>query len=261
MARAADPPDLPPPIESRSRLLQVGSPECITGEMNYLKGANPGDFALRFGDDRLVVKGETGFVCSPVGFRTVYAEYEPNRGPFVTVHAERPDDAEWRETPDGRRAILRDNGNRIEETVNAFLIVDGKGVVFPFRSTGVPIGNVFAHKATNLHVTYDGEELQGLAVGRWRFTGRLQRNGDFRWFVPVVTLAGRLGEPDGPTVDEWRLAMRARAAFRDGLDWEPANRPALPAPKDEPQPMSRHRRAAVESDAAKPEPKVDEIPW
>jgi hypothetical protein len=262
MARTADAPDVPPSTGALSRILQQLSPELVTGEANYLKGAVAGDIVLRFGDDRVAVKK---FVCIPVAFDWTYAEYEPPqgsmRGQFVALHTSKPEDAEWRDAPDGRRAILRDNGNKIEEALNAYLVVDGKGVVFPFRSTAVKIGRQFADRAGRLHTSYHGEEIIGYAVGKWEVTSRLERSGDYRWYLPQVTLLGRLGEEGGPTLDEWRLASRARLAFKDGMDWSPESLPKLAPPPAEPQ-MNRRRRGEmhIESGSPKSEP-VDEIPW
>ena len=71
-----------------------------------------------------------------------------------------------------------------------------------------------------------------------------------RGHLPVVTMLGRIGDPDGPTVDEWRLAVKARRAFKDGLDWtNPVDLPAIAAAPPEPQ-LSRRRRAALEGKPA-----------
>jgi hypothetical protein len=267
LARFEDTPDLPPLLERRSKLIQVGSPENMTGDMAYVSGISPGDFLLYAGDERIAIKGAEGWCGVLIGAKTIYVEYGPNRGTFIAVHEDRPDDAEWRDGPDGRRAILRDDGNRIEETVNTYWLITGVavhpepfGTLFPWRSTGVPIGHKLVHQASQLRTTFDGEELHGPAIGKWRLTSFLEKSGDYRWFKAKPTLIGRIGEPSGPTLPEWRLATRARMAFKNGLDWEPANLPPLPAPKDE-QPMSRRRRAAAEDVAAKAEPEVDQIPW
>jgi hypothetical protein len=94
-------------------------------------------------------------------------------------------------------------------------------------------------------VTFDGVELQGPPISRWRLTSQLQRRADMRWFTPRTVLLGRLGEPEGPSVQLWRIAARSRLAFKEGLDWAPQALPA-PAPAPEAPQMSRRRRAAAE---------------
>jgi hypothetical protein len=48
-------------------------------------------------------------------------------------------------------------------------------------------------------------------------TSRIERDGDFSWHVPVLTLEGVLGEPKGPTLEQVRLAAQLRQAFKQGL--------------------------------------------
>jgi hypothetical protein len=243
-----DAPDLPAAAGAASYIVQLTSPCLIPGMDGFVPGATPGCFILRHGDEHRVVAGATGFVCSPVGFSTTYAEYEPPmgaaRGQFVAVYDRLPSDADWREGPNGRRAVLRDNGNKIEETINAFLLVENHPILFRFRSTAVKIGREFAGRAPRLRADGDGREVTGLAIGLWRITSKLEQRGDYRWFGPAVRLLGRLGDPEGlgPTIEQWRLASRARAAFRNGLGWGPSALPAPKAPATPTEPRTSRRR-------------------
>jgi hypothetical protein len=248
-------PDLPPTIGLRSAILQAGSPELLPGDSRHMPGAAAGDIVLRHGADSTLVKGSVGFSAVPVAFKTSFVEWEPNRsgGSPVDDHLKKPADAIWRDGPDGRRACLRDNGNKIEETVVAHLLVNGCGILFPFRSTAVRAGIDFADRA-RVRVTIDGRDAWSFANGKWLIAARLERKGDFRWFLPVVTLIGRFGEEGGPPLEEWRLALHARRAFKEGGAWDPASLAALPPPPapakqvwlGQQPPMSRRRKAALE---------------
>ena len=63
-------------------------------------------------------------------------------------------------------------------------------------------------------------------------TSRLERSSnDQRWYVPDPQLLGRLGEADGPTVEEVRLGAHLRKALKTGASWEaPLEPPAPPDP-------------------------------
>jgi hypothetical protein len=144
LAQSDDAPDLPPSVEQRSGIVQLTSPYLVPGDQNFL-GVAPGTIVLRVGDDRRPVNGDTGFAFTPAGFKRTYNEVTVGaERTLVTTWPELPSDAERRETPDGRRAVLRDNGNKIEEVIDALMIVDEPpayyGVTFPFRPTGLREG-------------------------------------------------------------------------------------------------------------------------
>jgi hypothetical protein len=203
-------PDLPPPIGLRSSILQALSPELMPGDPGYTPGAVPGDILRRHSSGSTLVKGATGFSAVPVGFKLSFIEWGANRSGFIAEWPTKPADAEWRDGPDGRRSCARDNGNRIEETVTAHLLVGGHGVLFPFKSTALRVGRDFAERARRVRASIDGCDVVGFAAGKWLITTRLERKGQFNWYVPVVTLLGKFGEPQGPPLEEWRLATRAR---------------------------------------------------
>jgi hypothetical protein len=103
-------------------------------------------------------------------------------------------------------------------------------------------------------------ELRGPSVGLWRVTSRQEKKGDRRWYVSVVKLVGKIGDPDwrepnepdgpiGPTLDDWRLAMRLRDAFKKGEPWppEPPEIAAQLAPSPAPIFITSGRRASLRS--------------
>jgi hypothetical protein len=245
--------DISPSLGLRSKLLQNTSAALSVHEPGYMKGSKSGDYDLLYSDgEHALVDGSTGFVCSPVAFRESYVERSAEDGSFVAVSDEAPEGSAWGTTADGRRAFLAPNGHRVEETVSACLLVNGRGVILDFKSTSLRIGRDFHDRASHCRAVVDGVEVWGFGVSKWRITSRLERGPRGSWFTPVAVMTGRLGDPDGPTVPEWRLAVRARVAFKQGLDWaSPAALEALPPPSPgaEPQ-MSRRRRAAIEGKSA-----------
>jgi hypothetical protein len=243
LLRDDDSPDLPLSGPPRSGIIQSNSPELIPDDEAYLEGAQAGDIVLRFVDGRTLVKGSVGFVAIAIGFDEVWVEYGANRGSYVDTHTKKPDDADWRTDPaTGRKACLRPNNNKIENTVVAHLLVDGRGVNFPFRSTALSIGREFGQRAFSLRAKLDGGDVRGYPSGKRRIATRLEKEGDFRWFLPVVTLVGKVNQTGGPTIAEWRAAMTLRKAFREGLAWAPdppappsIEGPASPPPEERPR--------------------------
>jgi hypothetical protein len=120
-------------------------------------------------------------------------------------------------------------------------------ISFPFKSTALRAGRDFANRAARISLATDDGDVCAPANGKWNISTRLERKNDLHWFLPVVNLVGLFGEPEGPTKEEWRIALQARRAWQNGLDWDPANLLALPPPPAErPQmQMSRRRKASL----------------
>jgi hypothetical protein len=254
--------DLPPSAGLHSSLLQNMSQALSPHEPSFLPGASAGDFCLLYSNgERVLVKGGLGFACSIVAFSRCFNEWLPDRGGFVASYEERPEGADWNVTADGRKALLMPNGNRLEEVVSSCLLVEGRGVIFDWKSSALRAGWNFHDHASNVRAVVDGCEVWGFGVSKWRITSRLERGPRGTWFTPVATMLGRLGEPEGPTVAEWRLADKARQALKSGVDWaEPVALPAL-ASTEEPR-TSRRRRVTIESGRSPAAPAEDsEIPF
>ena len=176
----------------------------------------------------------------PVGHERLHVEWAPNRGGYVDKHPKKPSDARWlkvNESPDRKQGFWRDNGNNIEDTVLAHLLVPLDGRVirsarhFRFRPTALNIGLDYENQAERIKVK--NTKLGGAVVSKWRMTSRIERDGDFSWHVPVLTLEGVLGEPKGPTLEQTRLAAQLRQAFKESL---PAPI-AIAAPARTPRPV------------------------
>ena len=143
----------------------------MPGDVSFTKGAAAGDVLLRFGDDRIVKNGAEGVELVPVAFDMVYNVY-PQGCEYPTAHAERPPGFDWDEV-NGRRGIYNANGDKLEEQLQAFVIVDGRGTSFSFRSTSLKQGRAFADRAARLKVVFDGEEVSGPPIGKWRLVPNL----------------------------------------------------------------------------------------
>ena len=213
-----------------------------------------------------LIKGAAGVPFVPVAFETL--EYLPQFRPFRqgwagVTHPAKPADARWLlpeggtndkpASPDGKAGLFAlidadgKPGNRVEETIFGHLLVipsDGRaahGATFAFRSTSLAIGRDFANRASRLKAEIDGATLDGAVIGKWLLSSRLERKDSFRWYLPVLSLLGKLGEARGPTLNEVRFAARLRANFKQGLAWmamDPPEPPALEAPEGPPEPSN-----------------------
>jgi hypothetical protein len=211
--------DLAPPEPKLIALLQNNS----TKMLEKINGSKAGDYAVPREGEHLLCKAASGVPHVPVGYERFYVEWAPNRGGYVDKHPKKPSDALWlkaNESPDRKQGLWRENGNRLEDTVFAHLLVllDGRepfGATFPFRSTALNIGLDYENRAERIKV--ENTKLGGAVVSKWRMTSRIERDGDFSWYVPVLTLEGVLGQAKGPTSAEVRLAAQLRQAFKQGL--------------------------------------------
>jgi hypothetical protein len=242
--------DLPPSHGGvRIGLAQNTSAAINRHEPGYVAGLNAGDFWLPIpGSDALTFKSDVGFACVPVAFTRKFVKWGPEiGGPPLDVLDEPPEDADWRIQPDGRKRFTTLDGCRVDQTISALLLVNGHGAIFEFKSTSYRTGADFHDRASHLRATVDGQEVWGFAVGKWKISSRLERSSRGAWFTPIVALLGRIGDPLGPSSDEWRAAVKARLAFKANMPWEaPDAIPAIAPP--EPQ-MSRRRKAASDKTA------------
>jgi hypothetical protein len=256
--------DLPPSTGgARITLAQNTSAAINRHEPGHVPGLSAGDFWMPLpGADPIVFKGEAGFMSIPVAFLHKFVKWGPEiGGPPLDVTDEKPEDADWRLQPDGRKRFSTLDGCRIDETISALLLVDGRGATFDFKSTSLRTGSNFHDHAGHLRAIVGGQEVWGYPYGKWRISSRLERSARGAWFTPVVILLGRLGDPLGPTIDEWRTAAKARLAFKQGLPWEiPDQIPAIAAPV-EPQMSRRRQRPATPGDDDPAAEARDNIPF
>jgi hypothetical protein len=279
-------PDLPLGMPPAIALLQPVSAQLQPGSKSFVEGSAPGDFLDPYQGAYTLVKRSAGIVFVPVAFEVLWPEYQPFRQGYVTTHPDKPANAVWLKktetvnggvrkpaSPDGKEGnylIDADGkpGNRIEQTLYTHMLVlpnDGRaahGATFRFRSKSLAIGFDFARPAERLQVTIDGQTLKGPVVGKWGMTSR----GEGTYLVPVPRLIGKLGESKGPTQDQWRLAARLRAGFKQGA---PLAVEGPPEPPEPPIVSPVAPRLVITSGrdvnpawdgALQPPPPIDEVP-
>ena len=236
------------------KILQQNSPEVTAGADGYLgEHARPGMLAVPHDGEWILVKGDVGLDLRLVAFTRSFLEWLAGRGGFVASHAEKPADAVWldkggrhptwdlEDVGVDKAGFWRANGNKVEETILAHGLVDRIGLaaaiagVLGFRSTALAVGRDLGDRAQRLKV--EGEAIKGVILGKWKVTSRLEQRNDYRWYLPGVTLLGKLGEKEGPTLAEVMTAARLRQAFKEGLPW-------APEPPEPPPPPRAHRSRA-----------------
>ena len=229
--------DLPPPPPKLIQLLQPNSMKLL----EQITDSKAGDFAVPFEGEHILFRGATGVPFIPIGFENWFIEWGQGRSGYVDSHAKKPRDALWRDardSADGKAGYVRENGNRIEDSLLChMLVLSGAAPIrgtFSFRSTARAAGGEFESKAERLKV--DSEGLGGLVVGKWVMRAKIERVGDYRWFTPTLELAGKLREANGPSLEQVRIAAKLRAEFRAGRAPTPAPT-AIAAPTPTPRPV------------------------
>jgi hypothetical protein len=232
---AGDSPDLAVRAKSKVTLCQTNSPELAPGDKRQVKGATVGSFVVPSGDERVAVD-HVDFIV--VGFSHYFDEYLPSRGPYVATHLKKPPGAIWlnaKRDKVEKTGLWLPNGNRVVEVILAYLLLlpDRQGASFAFYGSGFPIGRDLSDRAASLKATIGAESVSACTLGKWRLTATFEKDteSDHRWCEPAVTLIGKLGEPKGPTVAEWRLARTLRRAIKDGTPWQEAQTSLLPQPE------------------------------
>ena len=225
------------------------SPELMVGGPRFVRNAKIGSWVVPQGDARVPFDGETGFVAQIIGFDLSHPEYTvgigDDRGVFVCDHGRQaPKDMKFLYAADGRVKksghyrveIDGQPGNKVVPTIGVSMVVNGYGVVYDAYGTAFAPTKELVIRAERLRVKVEvdgkAEQLRGCTLGKFRFTSRFEKKA-YTYPVPVMTLIGKLGEADGPTIEEWRLALDLRQAFKEGLDWVPNEALDVPAPPAE----------------------------
>ena len=108
--------DLPPAPPKLIQLLQPNSMKLL----EQIPDAKAGDFAVPHDGEYLLFRGATGVPFIPIGFAQAFVEWGQGRSGYVDSHPKKPSDAIWRDgrdSPDGKAGYVRENGNRIEDTL------------------------------------------------------------------------------------------------------------------------------------------------
>jgi hypothetical protein len=222
---AGDSPDLEVRARSKITLVQTNSPELVPGDKRHVPGAQVGMYVVPSGDGGRVAVQQVDFVV--VGFSHYFDEYLPNRGPWVRPHLKKPSDAVWldakRDKNVEKTGLWLPSGNRLVEVILTYMVLTGgQAASFKFYGTGFPVGRDLSDRAASLKAMVGAASVHTCTVGKWRMTSTFEKEADMRWVKPHVALLGKLGEPKGPTIAEWRQAQTLRRAVRDGTPWQEA---------------------------------------
>jgi hypothetical protein len=272
--RGVEEPDLQLRDKSTMTLLQTNSPQLVRDDKKRYAGPNaaPGDFVARCLDGtQTIFKGTTGFLAQVIGCRLSHPEFEPDhgteRGRFVEEHGERrPPDAQFLYPDrDGveKTGWWRPNGNRVMPTITALMLVDGFGYAMSFYRSAYAIGEELASRAARLRVKIGDDVIASPVVGNFLITSAVVKQGDRRWFKPLIGPVYKLGEEKGPLLEGVRLAKELRDSFKAGGDWSSLEPPAAPTShpavaierpnRDEPPPPQDDEIVSIDPD--------DEIPF
>jgi hypothetical protein len=255
-------PDVPgkplPPI----KIAQSNSPELLDSPDNEacLPGAVAGGFIVPNREGRVFQPSPPGIRFQIFGWATVWHVYErrpDGSNQRIGSHPEKPQGAMWREDGTGKRACLDDDGNSVVETLGCFMRLAGSGQIgrFDFSKTAKPIGDELATRSQRLS-TKDGD-LKGSVLGLFQMTTRLKVDGARRWFLPVPNLLGKMGEKNGPSVDDVIACAQLRQAFKEGAPLPETPEPqaiAAPARQAGPRPVITSGRQALANPEPQPPP-------
>jgi hypothetical protein len=223
------------------KLLQSNSPEVSRRDPKYVQGAEAGDFCFH-GKEQPIVQGEVGFGMLPLAIKRLWVEWLPGRAGFVAQHAEKPLEAHYDQDENGRLILrMTASGNVIEETfylicaiAAANRLIDGDDVwALSLRSTGITVlRNKFVAPLNKLRIDVNGVRKQPPIFGsKWRVLSERTGNQEGSWFTYRFTLLGKVGDPEGPTEEEFQIGCDLHQSFAPS---------ALPAP---PAASGRDRRA------------------
>ena len=206
--------DLDPRGPRLSGVIQAMSQELTPGPKR-LEGAKAGDIKVCYEDgSREAFSNGVSIITLMFAERVVEWAPRGSMTPPIT-HYRMPLDAEWRDVGGGRRACLRPNGNRCERTIYQFGLVNGFRVTFAHRSTGFKTGQELGDELDRVRVTVDGATVRVVGA-KYKLFSELTPPNDRgeRWYALRYTRLGVLGEPNGPTIEEVRVARDIRAELR-----------------------------------------------
>ena len=232
-----------PPL---SNVIALTGKELDPGAINkFIAGAAPGKLALRFSVDEAKVVDAFDFMSFATD--TYFSIYGPSRGTeqgeYLETITERPSrtEADWRPGKDDRRHWFYHDGREIKETLLIYMIVDGRVIAFRARSSALRPMKDMLNRAGRLSARYpvevngkvENQLFHGPLISKWRMSTFEHREA-FRYWTPLPTLLGKLGEAGGPSFEEYLFARRARETFRqNGLL---LNKSPLIEPPHVPQP-------------------------
>jgi hypothetical protein len=240
------------------RIIQGTSGELKRGDRRYLPEARIGAFRFE-GRDPPIIDGEQGFHAQILHVNPAYIE-TPADGSLgqIAKYQHAPADASWLEEVDQngkKRRVFRRVGNRniLQRTLFlSFALVDEQGVDFDslyvLRAQGKALG-LFTETFTkpmsrrSMWVRAEDGKLYQLPVfGVFtHILSELASKDKGDWYIPVVNIEAKYGDPEGPTDEEiavGREIFEEREA-RAILNYDPAPEDAgPPAPPAPPEPIA-----------------------
>jgi hypothetical protein len=277
-------------VERQSVVLVYStSPEVMAGGSRFVSGAKVGGWVVPQGDKRVPMDTFVGHI---LGFDTSHPEFtlgggENDRGVKIHDHgAMPPEDMDFIKVGGGvskkiglyPAGLVNKTGHyrlgldgkphsKVVPTISVYMLVNGHGCVYAAYGTAFPpVRDDLVIRAERLRVMAEGEggkpeELKGCTLGKFQFASRFEKKA-FECPVPVITLVGKLGDANGPTLAEWRQAKALRKALKEGGDWAPIKE-ALdpPAPPAEALPHRSSHSGKSLTEINPPPPEDDESNW
>jgi hypothetical protein len=221
----------------------AGEDEATAGSRWHRPGCQPGD--LLFGSTALIVPGDEGFDLVPGLSRKGCVELKGKEREYVTTWNNTPKDAKWDERSKG---LKRANGNIVYEQTEIHGISNGKRwrIALSGRDD-LKIWTDFNDKLCTLSVEMDGSRMPVPPyASKWKVTSRLNEGGNKPKYELIFTLKGIMGEPDGPTEEEFYLGREAFETLDPLLKYpepksvEPSSCPqSAPPPRDYDRPRTQ----------------------
>ena len=216
-------PDLPPLGGlPQVKLMQVNSPDLLNSPDNsdYLEGAIAGGFVAPTRERRVFLPSPPGYHFGIIRWFREFNKYKLQ--PDGTLDfvppalAEPPPTTRWRLNPaTGKKIHATDDGHLVQEVIGCVQWIEETQTVavYYFSKTALAVGRDLFNRSAIL--TVDGfSDIRGPVLGRYRKTSYLEKKGDRRWFKPVATYLGKLGQPNGPSLETVLACAEMRLAFR-----------------------------------------------
>lgn len=193
------------------KILQANSPEVALRSEDRVEDAEPSDLLLP-GLLKPVFKGTTGIKTILCTMIRDWVVWRAGRGGFVDRLRDRPADARQQLGENGRRILVRDNGDVVEETVECFLLVESApGIltpcIFPCASTRLSFVRVWSQQLQQIKHPKTGSTLPTYAT-KFLLTTVPDKNERGSWFAPHVSSLGLVTLPE----------FEAAAAFADVVE-------------------------------------------
>jgi hypothetical protein len=226
----------------------AGEDETTAGSRWHRPGCQPGD--LLFGSTAPIVPGDEGFDLVPCLSLKGCVELKGKE--YVETWNTTPKDAKWDKQSKG---LKRANGNIVYEQGEIYGISNGKRWRIAL-SGDLKIWTDFNDKLCALLVENDGCRMPVPPyASKWKVTSRLNEEGNKPKYELVFMLKGKMGEPDGPTEEEFYLSREGFETLDPLLKY--------PEPKSvEPSSSAQSAPSPQDHDGPRSQPEIDDdIPF